>query len=313
MWRGKRILVTGGSGFIGSHLVRRLVDCGGDVAITSKRAAVAYNTRVGEVWDRIAVFEADLRDRNSLSSVTSWNPTVIFHLAAFNHAGNSFYNAQEALECNAIGTANLLDSCQGYDRFVYVSTSDVYGHQPTVPFAETMDPKPISPYSIGKYAGELYARMYVQMLSRPIVIVRPFNAFGPNQSTKAIISEIIETCLEGKPVLATSGRQTRDFNFVDNLVDGLLLAAEKEEAVGQVINLGSGEEISIKDLIVAIHRDTNSRSELKLGALEHRPNELWRACADNRRAKELLGWRPQIDFLEGLRRTVAWQIGNRSA
>jgi UDP-glucose 4-epimerase len=312
-WTAKRVLVTGGRGFIGSHLVRRLLGAGADVAITTRNAVPVDNERAGDLWNRVAVLESDLRNCDSLRAVADWKPAIVFHLAAFNHVGSSFVHGREVMDSNATGTVNLFECYGDYDRFVYASTSDVYGHQSSVPFTETMAPCPISPYAIAKYAGELYARMQVHMRSRPVVIVRPFSAFGPHQSPNAVISEMIATCLAGRPVLATSGRQTRDFNYVEDLVDGLLLAGESDAAIGQVINLGSGKEISLKELITVIHRDTCSCSELKFGAVAHRPTEIWRMCADNRRAKELLGWQPTIGFVEGLRRTIAWQSEHRSA
>jgi UDP-glucose 4-epimerase len=305
-WHRKRVLVTGGSGFIGSHLSRRLVGAGADVAITTKYDAPVDNVRVADLWDRITVLEADLRNFDSLRAVARWKPQVIFHLAAYNHVGDSFTHVREAMECNATATANLFECFDDYERFIYTSTSEVYGHQTSVPFVETMEPQPISPYSVGKYAGELYARMRMHMCSRPVAVIRPFNTFGPYQSPRAVISEMIDTCLAGRPVLATQGSQTREFNFVENIVDGFLLAGEHDAALGQVINLGAGEEISIKDLIVTIHRETGSRSDIKLGALPDRPTEIWRMCADNRRAKALLNWTPKVSFTDGLRRTIAW-------
>lgn len=304
-WNNKKVLVTGGSGFIGSHLVRRLVGLGADVAITTKYHAPVDNVRVIDVWDKLTVIEADLRNFESLRPVAAWQPEVVFHLAAYNHVGDSFIHIREVVDSNLTATANVFETCKGYSRFVYTSTSEVYGFQESVPFTETMQPRPISPYSVGKYAGETYARMRAHM-NDPVVILRPFNAFGPYQSPKAVISEMIDTCLAGRPVLSTQGRQTREFNFVENLVDGFLLAATTDAAIGQVINLGSGTEISIRDLIHAIHEMTGSSSELQIGALPDRPTEIWRMSADNRRAKEILGWEPNIDFKEGLRRTVDW-------
>jgi nucleoside-diphosphate-sugar epimerase len=305
-WNGKRVLVTGGSGFIGSHLTRRLVKLGANVAITTKYHSPVDNIRVVDLWDQITALEADLRNFESLRPIAAWKPEVIFHLAAYNHVGDSFTHIRENIDSNTLATANLFETCHDYERFIYTSTSEVYGYQDSVPFVEGMEPQPISPYSIGKYAGELYARMRMRMQSAPIVALRPFNAFGPYQSPKAIISEMIDTCLAGRPVLSTQGRQTREFNYVENLVDGFILAAEKPEAIGQVINLGSGEEISIRDLIQTIHKETGSSSELKIGALHDRPTEIWRMSADSSRAKQLLGWEPKIPFLDGLRRTIAW-------
>ncbi len=302
----KRVLITGGAGFIFSHLTRRLVEAGAEVAIVTKYASVIDNIRVADVWDRLRVIEADIRDLDALRVLADFKPQVVFHAAAYNHVGSSFGKFNEAMDVNAKGTANVLESCGDFERFIYISTSEVYGYQTEPVFTETMNPQPISPYSVGKYAGELYCRMKMDLMKRPIVVLRPFNAFGPYQTSRAIIPEMIETCLRGHTVRSTEGTQTREFNFVENLVDAFLLAAEKEAAIGQVINIGAGEEIAIRDLIRLIHAETGSNSKLEIGALANRPTEIWRMCADNRRAREILGWTPEVSFREGLTRTIAW-------
>lgn len=304
--KGRRVLVTGGAGFIASHLVRRLVTLGAEAIVLTKYDSVVDNIRLIDVWDQIRVVEADIRNLDSLRLLGDIRPEVVYHLAAYNHVGDSFTHVTEALDCNAKGTANVLESCDGYERFVYVSTSEVYGAQAGVPFVETMCPNPISPYAIGKYGGELYCRMQTQMRERRIVVLRPFNAFGPYQSPRAVIAELILTCLAGQAVHTTEGRQTRDFNYISNLVDGFVLAGEREEAVGQVINVGSGVEMTIRDLARAVHGVCGARSPLEIGALPYRPTEIWRMQADGARARQLLGWTPKVDLAEGLRRTVGW-------
>ncbi len=303
---GKRILITGGSGFIFSHLTRRLVQAGAEVAIVTRYNSIIDNVRVADIWNQLHVIEADIRDLDALRGIKDFKPHIIYHAAAYNHVGSSFTKYNEVLDVNAKGSANVLECYDDFERFIYISTSEIYGYQSQPIFSETMNPQPISPYSVGKYAGELYCRMKMDIMKRPIVIIRPFNAFGPYQTRRAVIPEMIETCITGKTVRSTEGRQTREFNYVDNLVDGFELAAIKENAIGQIINLGCGEEISIGDLIRLIHKETGSQSRLEIGALPHRPTEIWRMCADWHKAHDLLGWQPQVSFLEGLRRTIAW-------
>ena len=304
--KGKRILVTGGSGFIGSHLTRRLVREGADVGILTKYDSLMDNIRLVDLWEQISVIEADIRNLDSLKQIGRFQPEIIYHLAAYNHVGDSFTHVSEALNCNIQGTANVLEAYDDYERFIYIASSEVYGTQDGVPFAEEMCPNPISPYAVGKYGGELYCRMKMERMNKPIAIVRPFNAFGPYQSPRAVIAEIILTCLANKPVYATEGKQTRDFNFVENLVDGFILAGKREGAIGATINIGSGIEISIRELILEIHKQTGSSSELHIGSLAYRPTEIWRMFAANDRAKEILGWEPRIKFEEGLSGTIAW-------
>ena len=302
---GKKVLVTGGGGFIGSHLTRRLVDLGSEVAVLTKYESVVDNVRLAALWDDILPIEGDLRNIDSLRNVVDFAPEVIFHLAAYNHVGGSFRHYSEALECNGNGTANLLNAYEEYDRFVYISSSEVYGAQ-TVPFIETKTPQPVSPYAIGKYTGELYCRMMMAELGRPITVLRPFNAFGPYQSTRAVVAEIIMTCLNNAPVRATLGTQTREFNFVSNLVDGMIQGATTDAAIGEIINIGAAEEITIRDLITTIRDATGSSSELQFGALPPRPTEIPRMMCDNQRAKDILGWTPELDFRSGLDTTIDW-------
>jgi nucleoside-diphosphate-sugar epimerase len=302
----KRILITGGAGFIGSHLTRRVVELGADVTVAVKYKSLIDNIRLSPVWNDIIVLEADLRNIDSLRQFTDQSYDIIFHLAAYNHVGDSFLHVNEAMLSNAVATANFLEFAPDYGRFLYMSTSEVYGYQNTVPFQEDFTPFPISPYSIGKYAGEAYSRMKRFQTGQPIVCVRAFNTFGPYQSERAVIPELIIKCLQGVPVETTKGEQTREFNYVDNIIDGLIAAGTTDSPFEGIINIGSNQEISIRELVTTIHTLTSSQSELRIGALDYRPTEIWRMCADNNRAEQILGWKPRITFEEGLKRTIDW-------
>ena len=304
--KNKNVLITGGAGFIGSHLTKRLVQLGANVAVVVKYKSLIDNIRLSPVWNKITIFEADLRNIDSLKQFESHSYDVVFHLAAYNHVGDSFLHVAESLGSNAIGTANFLEHAPKYDRFIYTATSEVYGFQDSVPFREEFVPYPISPYAIGKYMGELYANMKRYQTDQPIFCIRPFNTFGPYQSDRAVIPELIIKCLRGEAIETTEGQQTREFNYVDNIVDGFLAAATVEPLPNEVVNLGSNHEVSIQDLAKKIHALTNSQSELKIGALPNRPTEIWRMCADNTRATDLLEWKPAIPFDEGLKRTIDW-------
>lgn len=302
-----RIVVTGGSGFIGSHLVHRLVSEGAEVAVTVRYGNVMKNERLRDCWEDITVIEADLRNRGALAAVAGFEPDIVYHLAAYNHVGQSFTQVEECFDVNAKGTANLLDVCSGVGRFVYMSTSEVYGHQTIVPFVETMDPQPMSPYAITKYAGELYARMKQRMGGGPsIALLRPFNTYGPYQSAKAVIPELILKCLRGEPIRTTKGEQTREFNFVADTVEGLVLAGTHRSEIEGVVNLATGIEVTIAELVRMIARLTETTSELEIGALPYRPNEIWRMYAENARARSLFGWEPKTGLEEGLRATIDW-------
>jgi nucleoside-diphosphate-sugar epimerase len=306
--KNKRVLVTGGSGFIASHLVSRLLADGADVAVMVRYGNVMKNERLRHCWDDIRVIEADLRNRGALATVGEFAPEVVFHLAAYNHVGQSFVQVEECFDVNAKGTANLLDTCgPSVEKFVYMSTSEVYGHQAEVPFVESMSPQPISPYSITKYAGELYCQMKQRIGGDPsVVILRCFNTFGPYQSAKAVIPELIINCLRGEAIKTTKGEQTREFNFVSNIVDGLVMAATHADKIDGPVNIAAGEEISIHDLVSKIAELTGTRATIDVGALPYRPTEIWRMYADGTRAREVLGWSPQVSLEEGLRRTIEW-------
>ena len=306
--RGQNVLVTGGSGFIGSHLVNRLLREGARVAVVVRYGNIIKSERLRHCWNDIRIVEADLRNRGALEEVRKLKPEIIFHLAAYNHVGQSFTQVEECFDVNAKGTANLLDTAgREAEKFVYMSTSEVYGLQERVPFVETMTPRPISPYAITKYAGELYCRMHQQIRNdASIVIVRPFNVYGPYQSSKAVIPELIFKMLKNEPVATTKGRQTREFNFVSDIVDGLLRAAASRKRIEGPVNLATGCEVKIRDLVSLIARISGTKSKLAIGALPYRPTEIWRMYADSSRARKLLGWKPQVSLEQGLATTIDW-------
>jgi UDP-glucose 4-epimerase len=301
--KDSRVLVTGGSGFIGSHLVKRLVQMGAEVYLLSRNRSVIDNVRLKDVWNKLKIVNADIRNFDSLAPLKQLEPEIVFHLAAYHHVGDSFTHFSEALDTNCLGTSNLLEALDGYERFVYTSTSEVYGLQSSLPFKEEMTPHPISPYAIGKYAGELYSLMKYSM-GYPVTVLRPFNVYGPSQSAEALIPEMISDCLAERPIRATEGKQTREFNYIDDVIGGFISAARVKAAVGEIINLGSGEEISVRDLVLKIVELTKSKSEVSFGALAYRPTEIWRMFCDNTKAKEILGWTPNIGLEEGLKRTI---------
>ncbi len=305
-YKNKNVLVTGASGFFASHLTKKLLSAGANVSITTKYNSVIDNIRLIKVWNDINVLEADLRNTDSLTQIKTLKPEIIFHFAAYNHVGDSFLHVQESLNSNALGSANLMEAYKDYERFVYIATSEVYGFQTEVPFTESMTPFPTSPYAVGKYAGELYARMQHHAYNLPIILMRPFNVFGPYQSPRAIIAELVIKCLKGETIRTTEGKQTRDFNFVLNLVDGVMLSAANKEMIGKITNLGSGIETPIKDLVKKIHTLTESKSTLEIGALPNRPTEIWRMQADFEKAEKALNWTPKVSLDDGLKITIEW-------
>lgn len=307
----KKILVTGGSGFFGSHLVKQLILNGHNVCVTTKYDSVFENVRLANIWKKIKILECDLRNINSIDAINKFSPDIIFHLAAYNDVKGSFENYTEALESNAIATSNLLEGLKSYSQFIYISTSEIYGKQNEKKlFSENLKPSPISPYSIGKYAGELYAKMHMEQFKKPIKILRPFNIFGETQSVKAVIPELILKFLQNKDVKITNGIQTREFNYVGNTVNFLLEAMQTSSLNGKIINVSDGTEISIRDLAKTIKILTNSKSKIIIGGLEERKSEIYRMKASVVKMKKFIKKPKIISFKYGLKKTISWYKNN---
>jgi nucleoside-diphosphate-sugar epimerase len=308
---GRRVLVTGASGFIGSHLVRRLLRDGARVHALSSSVSSDMPVRLAEVAGDIDVVEANVNDLSSLEHVAATvAPELVIHLAAFTHVGKSFYRVDENIQTNINGTVNLLKALGGrYERFVYVGTGDVYGDAP-LPFREDGPVSPVSPYAVSKYAAERFCRMFHQTNGWPIVCLRPFNAYGPGQSGDRIISEIILTGLQRKPLRMTEGRQTRDFTYVDDVAEAMARALIVPGIDGEVINVGRAEEVSIREVAQTVLDLLGNPIEPEFGALDYRPTEIWRMVGDGAKARTLLEWQPSVSLEEGVRRTIEWYQAN---
>jgi nucleoside-diphosphate-sugar epimerase len=306
--RGARVLVTGATGFIGSHVIRRLVAEGITTHALTSTVSSVYPTRLVDIRDQITLHEGDLRDRSAMDAVVERaDPTHVLHLGAYTHVGKSWQRVDECIQSNVQGTVNLLQALAGggYERFVYTGTSEIYGDI-AVPFQEDAPVNPISPYSVSKYAGERFCRMFHQGYNWPIVMLRPFNAYGPWQTPDRVIPEIITRALRKEPLRMTQGEQTREFNYVEDLAEGFLLAATCPDAVGATVNLGCGQEVSMRELATTILDLMGNPIEPDFGALPDRPTEIWRMFCDSSRARELLGWEPRHTLREGLEKTIAW-------
>jgi dTDP-glucose 4,6-dehydratase len=312
---GKRVLVTGATGFIGSHLVRRLVVDGADVHALTSNVSSVYPARLHDLKDQITLHEGNLVDRSAMDVlVARAQPSHILHLGAYTHVGKSWRRVDECIQANIQGTVNLLQALDGtgYDRFVYTGTSEIYGDI-DVPFGEEAAVKPVSPYSVSKYAGERYCQMFHQGYAWPLVMVRPFNAYGPWQTPDRVIPEIIGRAVRGEALKMTQGRQTREFNFVEDLVDGFVLAATTEGIDGELFNLGCGEEVSMRDLATTILDLMDNPIEPEFGALPDRPTEIWRMYCDSSKARSRLGWEPRHSLEDGLRKTIDWYRAQHEA
>jgi UDP-glucose 4-epimerase len=305
---GSRVLVTGATGFIGSHLVRRLVSEGTEVHGLTSTVSSLYPVRLVDLRDRIFLHEGNLTDRGAMDAlIEDVQPSHVFHLGAYTHVGKSWGRVDECIQVNLQGTVNLLHALQGSDyvRFVNMGTSEIYGDI-TPPFRERDSVFPVSPYAASKYAAESFCKLFHHGKASPIVMVRPFNAYGPAQSADRVIPEIILRALRGEELRMTQGRQTREFNYVEDTVDGLVRAATTPGVEGQVLNIGCGEDVSIRDVASTILALLGNPIRARFGSLPERPTEIWTMRSDSSRARDVLGWKPQHSLTDGLEKTIAW-------
>tara|TARA_B100000945_G_scaffold152224_1_gene122134 strand:- start:2021 stop:3001 length:981 start_codon:yes stop_codon:yes gene_type:complete len=305
-YKNKKVLITGGAGFIGSHLVKKLQSIGAKVHVVVKYNSFIDCPRISKIWNKINIIEADLRNTDSVLSFKNKKFDIVFHLAAYNHVGDSFKHVTENISSNLLSTVNLLNNGPKFKKFVHIGSSEIYGLQTKIPFNVEETPNPLSPYALSKFSSELFSIQQAKEKKLNIVCIRPFNTFGPYQSEKAIIPELIIKSLLNKEIKTTLGNQTREFNFIENIIDGILLIGKKSNFNNTPINLGSNKPVKIKNLIKIIHYLTNSQSSLKIGALKYRPNEIWKMQANNKFAKNVLGWKPRVDFKDGLKITINW-------
>jgi NAD dependent epimerase/dehydratase len=314
-WNGRRVLVTGAGGFVGSHLTERLVRAGGRV-----RAMVHYNALGTWGWldqspvrGDIDVMASDLADRDSVVRAMTGSE-IVFHLGALIAIPYSYEAPASYVHTNVIGTLNVLQAARelGVERVVHTSTSEVYGTAQYVPIDEKHPLQGQSPYSASKIGADKMAQAFHRSFGVPVVTLRPFNTFGPRQSARAVIPTIITQCLAGDTVHLGSLEPTRDFSYVTDSVEGYLLAAGTDKVVGMTINLGSGREISIGDLARTIMEMTGSAATIESDERRLRPeaSEVDRLLADNSLARSLLGWRPQVTLEDGLARTIDWICQN---
>jgi len=317
-WDKKSVLVTGAGGFIGSHLTERLVELGARV-----KAFVRYNSRsdwgllellTRQKLDEVEVIAGDLRDSDAVRGAAR-GTDIVFHLAALIAIPYSYIHPREAIETNVMGTLNVLSATQeiGVERIIHTSTSEVYGTARYVPINEEHPLQGQSPYSASKIGADMIAQSFFRSYGLPVATVRPFNTFGPRQSARAVIPTIVTQALATGPrILLGSLQPTRDYTYVDNVVDAFLMVAESKECIGETINIGSNFEISIGDLARKVLSIVGSSKEVSLDPQRVRPakSEVERLWCDNAKAKRLIGWEPKTSLEEGLRKTIQWISAN---
>ena len=314
-WSGTTVTVTGGEGFIGSTLVERLVREGASVTALTLYDPLGRRSWLDpEVLGDVRVLPGDVRDPERVAESVAGSE-VVFHLAALIGIPYSYVAPDSYVQVNVQGTQNVAHACRraGVARMVHTSTSETYGTARTVPIAEDHPLQPQSPYSASKIGGDMMALSFHHAFDLPVAVVRPFNTYGPRQSTRAVIPTILSQLHAGADVISLgSTTPTRDFNYVDDTVAGFLAVAACDRAVGEVVNIGSGREISIGDLVRTLVEVTGSSAEVVVDPSRLRPagSEVERLLCDNTRAREWAGWSPEVSLEEGLARTSAWVRDN---
>ena len=307
-------LVTGGAGFIGSHIAEALVKRGDRVRVLDN-LITGRRENLSPIADRIEFIEGDIRDYAATLRAAE-GVSVIFHQAAVPSVPRSVAEPALNHDINVNGTFNVLMAARdaGARRVVYAASSSAYGDTETLPKHEEMSPSPLSPYAAAKLFGEYYCRVFAQVYNLETVSLRYFNVFGPRQDPSSpysgVISKFITSLLAGEaPMIYGDGEQSRDFTYVSNVVDANLRAAESGEAVGQVINLGIGERVTINQLLAELQKIIGSNLPARYE--EARAGDVRHSLAAISRAKDLIGYLPLVGLAEGLRRTVAWYRENQ--
>ncbi len=320
-WTRKNVLVTGAGGFIGSHLVERLFELKAKV-----KCFVRYNSRNSwghldnlpdYIKKNIEVVIGDINNPESVRGAMK-GVDIVFHLACLIAVPYSYVNPREVFETNVIGTYNIVYAAleHGVEKFVHTSSSEVYGTGRYIPIDEKHILQPQSPYSASKIGADKVVESFYYSFDLPATIIRPFNTFGPRQSARAVIPTIILQGLSNKKEIFLGSMHTkRDFTYVSDTVEGFIKVAETEESIGEVINIGTGREISIESIAEKILRMIGGKGKkITFDPTRIRPekSEVERLCADITKAKKILKWQPLFSLEEGLKRTIDWYSQNMS-
>ena len=299
-----RALVTGGNGFIGRHLVSALLARGDEVAVVDQLPPekLASDPLLG----RTRYLQANLTVPNeATNAIGAVRPERVFHLASAVDVRRDLSLIDDQVRSTQMTAIHVARACldHGVERLVHVGTCEEYGNG-TAPFREDQDPAPVSPYSAAKAAATAFVRMLCSSFGLRAVVVRPFLTYGPGQGLNQMIPALIHSALAGRDFPMTGGEQTREFNYVDDIVAGMLLAAEKPGVEGQIINLGCAEPRRIRDVASLVVRLMGDPIRIEFGKLPYRPGETWEFYCSNERARTLLGYAPQVPLEEGLQRTI---------
>lgn len=303
-------LVTGGAGFIGSHIASTLAASGARVRVIDD-LSTGYQENLDEIKGDFEFIQASVADESALTRALK-DVEFVFHEAAIPSVPRSVEKPRETHIACIDATFSLLLAARDSKvrRVVYAASSSAYGDQPTLPKVEEMSPDPLSPYAVAKLVGEYYCQVFTRVYGLETVSLRYFNVFGPRQDPgsqySGVISRFIDSLLRGEqPVIFGDGEQSRDFTYIQNVVQANLLAAESLNAVGRVINIGNGQQTTLNDLLQEL-KSLTGRNEIEVEYRPTRSGDVRHSLADTQRARELLAFEPKIDLREGLQLTIDW-------
>lgn len=303
-------LVTGGAGFVGSHIAAGLTASGARVRVIDD-LSTGYRENLEEIGGDLDFIQGNVADEGILQRALE-DVEIVFHEAAIPSVPRSVDNPRQTHVACVDATFSLLVAARekGIRRIVYAGSSSVYGDQPTLPKIETMLPEPLSPYAVAKLVGEYYSQVFTRVYGLETVTLRYFNVFGPRQDPSSqysgVISRFISALLTNeRPVIYGDGEQSRDFTYIDNVVSANLKAAETSKGVGSVVNIANGERISLNQLLKELISITG-KSDVTPDYQPVRAGDVKHSLADITRARELLGYEPQVDLRTGLQKTIDW-------
>jgi nucleoside-diphosphate-sugar epimerase len=312
-----KVLVTGGAGFIGSNLAEELIRQGAKVKIIDN-LITGFRENLEEIKGDFDFIEGDINDEDNLEKALE-GVEIVFHQAALPSVPRSVDDPRETHQACVDGTFNLLLKAREKKvrRLIYAASSSAYGDQEILPKVETMRPEPLSPYAAAKLMGEYYCQVFSHVYGLETISLRYFNVFGPRQNPSSmysgVISRFIDALMSGKePVIYGDGEQTRDFTFVDNVVNANIKAAQSEKGIGQTMNAANGDRISLNELLDVLKKITG-KTNVNATYQPERKGDVKHSQADNRLAREFLGYEKLVDLENGLRHTIRWWQQSRFA
>ena len=317
-WDGKRVLITGADGFIGSHLTERLLDLGAKVSVLVRGSSVSgtYKYELKNIPHLKPhlhrILAVNIASHDSTALVKKLNPEIIFHLAADAYVPYSFDRPFEVTATNLNGTLNMLHAamrCDRLERIVCTSSSEIYGTAQKPAIDENHPLNPTSPYAASKVAADRFAFSYYLTYKLPVAIIRPFNTYGPRH-TYDVIPKFIDLAFKNEPItIYGDGKQSRDFTYVDDMVHAFLIMGQHKKAIGRAVNFGTKEDVSINKIASSIVSITKSKS--KIIHVKKRMAEVKKLLCDPSLAYRLFGWKAKIGIEEGLKRNIEWHRQHR--